>query len=299
MKKKKNIGLLKVLLSERKPLIEGKDNPVLDYEFFHNYFNGDCEKYLRYVTDNNIAEDQRELNDLADSINCESVYMKIMYEKNPEHVINEIKESFRYDIVDDNRLLLDRSDLADFIRPDYLAGILDDFGLFEDWYPEFENDEIEDALNDEEKNKLSKMMGKDTFDFNDLEDSDIIDELKNIYLWAYRQASEDEVFEKVMSDIKSYFKTDDIKFDENKDGKLLSINIDNFLNDIVHDYYTNGIYEDFDVFAECSNFVCFISEMINYDDNYSTIDSVSLDYFWPDSRNVEELFHEYFKQEIG
>lgn len=299
MKKKKNIGLLKVLLSERKPLIEGKDNPVLDYEFFHNYFNGDCEKYLRYVMDNNIAEDQRELNDLADSINCESVYMKIMYEKNPEHVINEIKESFRYDIVDDNRLLLDRSDLADFIRPDYLAGILDDFGLFEDWYPEFENDEIEDALNDEEKNKLSKMMGKDTFDFNDLEDSDIIDELKNIYLWAYRQASEDEVFEKVMSDIKSYFKTDDIKFDENKDGKLLSINIDNFLNDIVHDYYTNGIYEDFDVFAECSNFVCFISEMIDYDGNYSTIDSVSLDYFWPDNRKVEELFHEYFKQEIG
>lgn len=39
MKIKKNIGLLRVLLSERKTLIEGKENIVLDYEFFHNYFN--------------------------------------------------------------------------------------------------------------------------------------------------------------------------------------------------------------------------------------------------------------------
>lgn len=300
MKIKKNIGLLRVLLSERKSLIEGKENPVLDYEFFHNYFNGNCEKYLRYVMDNNIAEDKRELNDLVDSINCESVYMKMMYEKNPESVINQIKEIFRYDIVDDNRLLLDKKDLADFLRPDYLAGILDDFGMFEDWYPEFENDEIEDALNDEEKNKLSKMMGKESFDFDDLEGTDLLEELKNIYLWSYRQTSEDEVFERVMSDIKSYFKTDDIKFDENKNSKLLSINIDNFLIDIVHDYYTNELHEDFDVFSECSNFVCFLSEMMDYDgDRYTTIDSVSLDYFWPDSRNVEELFHEYFKQEIG
>ena len=151
MKRKKNIGLLRVLLSERKSLIEGKEDKVLDYEFFHNYFNGDCEKYLRYVMDNNIAEDEREIYDLTDSIGCESVYMKIMYEKNPESVTNQIKEMFRYDIVDDNRLLLDKSDLANLLRPDYLAGILDDSGLFEDWYPEFENDEIENVLNDEEK----------------------------------------------------------------------------------------------------------------------------------------------------
>jgi hypothetical protein len=301
VKRKKNIGLLRVLLSERKSLIEGKESPVLDYEFFHNYFNGDCEKYLRYVMDNNIAEDKRELYDLTDSIGCESVYMKMMYEKNPESVINQIKEIFRYDIVDDNRLLLDKKDLADFLRPDYLANILADFGLFEDWYPEFENDEIENALNDEEKNKLSKMMGKESFDFDDLEDTDLLGELKNTYLWAYRQASEDEVYERVMKDIKNYFQTDDVKFDEDSKGNhLLSIKIDKFLKDIVHDYYTNGIYEDFDVFAECSNFVCFLSEMIDYDgDRYTTIDSVSLDYFWPDSRKVEELFHEYFDQEIG
>lgn len=300
MKRKKNIGLLRVLLSERKSLIEGKEDKVLDYEFFHNYFNGDCEKYLRYVMDNSIAEDERELYDLTDSIGCESVYMKIMYEKNPENVINQIRELFRYDIVDDNRLLLDKKDLADFLRPDYLAGILDDFGMFEDWFPEFENNEIEDALNDEEKNKLSKMMGKESFHFNDLEDTDLLSELENIYSWSYRQAAEDEVYERVMRDLKEYFQTEDIKFDEGGKGeKLLSIKIDTFLNNIIHDYYTNELHEDFDVFSECSNFVCFLSEMIDYDDRYGTIDSISLDYFLPDSRNVEELFHEYFKQEIG
>lgn len=250
--------------------------------------------------DNNIAEDERELYDLTDSIGCESVYMKIRYEKNPENVINQIKENFSYDIVDDNRLILDKDDLTNLLRPNYLANILADFGLFEDWYPEFENDEIEDVLNDEEKNKLSKMMGKESFDFDDLEDTDLLVELKNIYLWAYRQASEDEVFEKVTSDIKYYFQTDDIKFDEDSKGnRLLSIKIDKFLKNIVHDYYTNELHEDFDVFAECSNFVCFLLEMIDYDNTYNTIDSVSLDDFWPDSRKVEELFHEYFKQEIG
>jgi hypothetical protein len=299
VKRKKNIGLLRVLLSERKTLIEGKESPVLDYEFFHNYFNGDCEKYLRYVMDNNIAEDKRELNELVDSINCESVYMKIMYEKNPESVTNQIKEMFRYDVVDDNRLLLDKDDLTSLIRPDFLASILDDFGMFEDWYPHVDDDDVENVLNDKEKGILSKMMGKETFDFDDLRDTDLLEELKNIYLWSYRQASEDEVFERVMNDIKYYFKTDDIKFDDNKNSKLLSINIDKFLNDMVHDYYTNGAYEDFDVFAECSNFVCFLEQMRDYDsDHYGNIETINLDYFYPDRSGVEELFHEYFDQEI-
>ena len=298
MKRKKNIGLLRVLLSERKTLKEGKEI-VLDYEFFHNYFNGDCEKYLRYVMDNNIAEDKIELNELVDSINCESVYMKIMYEKNPESVTNQIKEMFRYDIVDDNRLLLDKDDLTSLIRPDFLASILDDFGMFEDWYPHVDDDDVENVLNDKEKGILSKMMGKETFDFDDLRDTDLLEELKNIYLWSYRQASEDEVFERVMNDIKYYFKTDDIKFDDNKNSKLLSINIDKFLNDMVHDYYTNGAYEDFDVFAECSNFVCFLEQMRDYDsDHYGNIETINLDYFYPDRSGVEELFHEYFDQEI-
>lgn len=300
MKRKKNIGLLRVLLSERKKLTENKEI-VLDYNFFHNYFNGDCEKYLRYVIDNNLTEDERDLIDIVDSINCESEYFKIMYEKKPENVINDFKEYFSYDIVDDGRLFLDRDDLTKLIRPNYLAGILDDFGLFDDWYPEVENDEIENVLNDEEKNKLSKMMGKETFDFDDLGDTDLLEELKNIYLWAYRQAAEDEVYGYIMRDIRSYFKTDDIKFDEDRQGnRMLSIKIDNFLKDIVDDYYTNGVYEDFHVFSECSNFVCFLSEMIDYyGDRYSTIDSVNIDNFWPDNRKVQELFHEYFDQEIG
>jgi hypothetical protein len=293
-------GLIKVLLTDRKKLLESYSNNVFDIEFFQNYFNEDCESYLQYIIDNKLSEDRSKFLDLAESVGCEQAGMKIMYDEDPEYVINEIRELFRYDIVDDNRLVLDRGDLADILRPDYLAGILDDDGLFEDWFPEIDVDEINDILNDEEKNKLSKMMGKDTFYFDDLKDSDLLQELVNINNWAYRQAAEDEVYERIMKDLKNYFQTDDIKFDEDSKGRrLLSIKIDTFLKNIVHDYYTGILYEDFDVFSECSNFFCLLSEMIDYDDEYSIIDSVNLDYFYPNQKTVEELFHEYFKQEIG
>lgn len=293
-------GLIKVLLTDRKKLLESYSNNVFDIEFFQNYFNEDCEKYLQYILDNNYLEDRSKFLDLASSVGCEQFGMKLMYTEDSEYIINEIRELFRYDIVDDGRLLLDKQDLANIIRPDYLASILDEEGLFEDWFPEIENNQIEDILNDEEKNKLSKMMGKESFDFYDLKDSDLLQELINIYSWSYRQASEDEVFERVMSDIKSYFKTDDIKFDADSKGRqLLSIKIDRFLNDIVHDYYTNGTYEDFDLFSECSNFVCFLNEMRDYDDSYHNLETMYIDNFYPDYRRVEDLFHEYFTQEIG
>lgn len=300
MKKKKNIGLLRVLLTNRNKLLESYSNNVFDIEFFQNYFNEDCEKYLQYIMNNKLLEDRNEFLEQAESVGCEQFGMKLLYEEDSKYVVNQIKELFRYDIVDDGRLLLDKQDLANIIRPDYLASILDDYGLFEDWFPEIGVDEIKDILNEEEKNKLSKMMGKESFDYNDLKDTDLLSELENIYSWSYRQASEDEVFERIMKDLENYFQTDDIKFDEGRDGrKLLSIKIDTFLNNIIHDYYTGNVYEDFDVLLECSNFFCFLSEMIDYDDRYSTIDSISLDYFWPDSSKVEDLFHEYFEQEIG
>lgn len=300
MKNQRKKGLIKVLLTDRKKLLESYSNNVFDIEFFQNYFNEDCESYLQYILDGKLLTDKSELLDLAESLGCEQSYMKIIYDEDSEYVVNEIRELFRYDIVDDGRLILDKQDLANLIRPDYLAGILDEDGLFEDWFPEFENDDIKDVLNDEEKNKLSKMIGKESFDFDDLKDSDLLQELINIYSWAYRQASEDEVFERVMSDIKSYFKTDDIKFDEDSKGQqLLSIKIDRFLNDIVHDYYKNGTYKDFDVLSECNNFVCFLVEMRDYDDSYHNLETIYLDNFYPDLRGVEKLFHEYFNQEIG
>ena len=300
MKNRGKKGLIKVLLTDRKKLLESYSNNVFDIEFFQNYFNEDCKRYLQYIIDNNLLEDKSKFLDLAESVGCEQYGMKKLYEEDSEYVINEIRQLFTYDIVDDGRLLLDKSDLANIIRPDYLSGILDDYGLFEDWFPEIGVDEIKDILNEEEKNKLSKMMGKKSFDYDDLKDTDLLSELENIYSWSYRQAADDEVYERVMKDLKNYFQTDDIKFDEGGDGqKLLSVKIDTFLNNIIHDYYTGNVYEDFDLFSECSNFFCFLSEMIDYDDRYSTIDSVSLDYFWPDSGKVEDLFHEYFSQEIG
>ncbi len=300
MKNQRKKGLIKVLLTDRKKLLESYSNNVFDIEFFQNYFNEDCESYLQYILDGKLLKNRSELLDLAESMGCEQSCMKILYDEDSEYVINEIRELFRYDIVDDGRLVLDKDDLANLIRPDYISSILDDGGLFEDWFPEFENDEIKDVLNDEEKNKLSKMMGKESFDFDDLEDSDLLQELVNIYSWAYRQAADDEVLERVMGDIQEYFKTDDIKFDQDHNGHtLLSIKIDNFLNDIIHDYYKNGTYKDFDVLSECNNFFCFLAEMRDYDDSYHNLETIYLDNFYPDHRGVEKLFHEYFNQEIG
>jgi len=277
VKNKGKKGLIKVLLTDRKKLLESYSNNVFDIEFFQNYFNEDCEKYLQYILDNNYLEDRSKFLDLASSVGCEQFGMKLIYTEDSEYIINEIRELFRYDIVDDGRLLLDKQDLANIIRPDYLASILDDYGLFEDWFPEISVDEIKDILNEEEKNKLSKMMGKESFDYNDLKDTDLLSELENIYSWSYRQAADDEVYERVMKDLKNYFQTDDIKFDEGGDGqKLLSIKIDDFLNNIIHDYYTGNAYEDFDLFSECSNFFCFLSEMIDYDDRYSKDNNINI-----------------------
>ena len=124
-------GLIKVLLTDRKKLLESYNNNVFDIEFFQNYFNEDCESYLQYIIDNKLSEDKSEFLELAESVGCEHVGMKLIYYEDADYIINDIKELFRYDIVDDNRLILDKQDLANLIRPDYLAGILDDFGMFE------------------------------------------------------------------------------------------------------------------------------------------------------------------------
>ena len=302
MKHKKNIGLIKVLLTDRKTLKEGYSNEVFDIEFFQNYFNEDCELYLRHVIKNNLTEDYNELWSLSESIGCESTCMKLLYEKDSGYVVNEIKELFKYDIVDKgSRLILDKDDLGILFDNGYYKSILDEGGIFDDWYPDVLMDDIEGALNEEEKSELAKLMNKETFDFNDLkEESDLIDQLENIYGWAIRQAGEDELNDSLMKSLQEYFKTKDIIFDHTTKGELiLSIDVKNFLEDIVFDYFTDGIHEDIDILADCSNFVCFIEHMIDYHNHYTKIPTPYLDYFYPDHRTIEDLFHEYFNQEIG
>ena len=53
-------GLIKVLLTDRKKLLESYSNNVFDIEFFQNYFNEDCESYLQYIIDNKLSEDKSE-----------------------------------------------------------------------------------------------------------------------------------------------------------------------------------------------------------------------------------------------
>lgn len=300
MKVKKNIGLIKVLLTDRKTLKESYSNEVFDLEFFQNYFNEDCELYLRHIIKNNLTENHDELWSLSESIGCESTCMKLLYEKDSEYIVNEIKDMFKYDIVDDNRLILDKDDLSNLFDNSYYASMLNEDGIFDNWYPDVSIDDIEEALNEEEKSILAKLMNKETFDFNDLKESDIIDQLENIYGWAIKQSGEDEMTDSLIKSLKEYFKTEDIIFDHTSKGEpILSINVKNFLENIIYDYFKDGIHEDVDILYECSNFVCFIEHMIDYHNHYTKIETRSLDYYYPDHKLIEELFHEYFDQEIG
>lgn len=288
------------MLTDRKKLLESYSNNVFDIEFFQNYFNEDCEKYVRYVLDNKLIEDKDEVEELAESVGCENILLKILYEEDSQYVVNQIKGQFRYDIVDDGRLILDKDDLGILFDNSYYSSMLDMEGIFDDWYPDVLMNDIEEVLNEEEKSILAKLMNKETFDFNDLKDTDLLTQLENIYSWAIKQAGEDEIENSLMKSLQEYFKTKDIIYDETTKGeRILSIDVKNFLEDIVFDYFTDGIHEDVDILADCSNFVCFIEHMIDYHNHYTKIQTPSLDYFYPDHRTIEDLFHEYFSQEIG
>ena len=287
-------------MTDRKKLLESYSNNVFDIEFFQNYFNEDCEKYVRYVLDNKLIEDKDEVEELAESVGCENILLKILYEEDSQYVVNQIKGQFRYDIVDDGRLILDKDDLGILFDNSYYSSMLDMDGIFDNWYPDVLMNDIEEALNEEEKSILAKLMNKETFDFNDLKDTDLLTQLENIYSWAIKQAGEDEIENRLMKSLQEYFKTKDIIYDETTKGeRILSIDVKNFLEDIVFDYFTDGIHEDVDILADCSNFVCFIEHMIDYHNHYTNIETPSLDYFYPDHRTIEDLFHEYFSQEIG
>lgn len=298
MKNKKNIGLIKVLLSKKQPLLE-RSKRMYDLEFFQNYFNEDCEKYLRYVIkDENLRP--IDVFEFTSTIGCDEAAYRIIYETNPEFVIQDIKSMFRYDLVDDGeRLGLDTPDLMNLIRPDYVGNsILSEYSLFEDYFPDVSDRFLESVLTDREKMVLSKKSGIKTFEYDKINE-DLINEAKNLLSWSIRDVAENEYLSIVMKDIGTYFKTNDIKFEESGKGEmLLTINIENFIKEILDDYF-NNISEETDLLYECSNFFCFFTYMIQYSDNYDFIYTNDFNDFQPDEKEVETLFHERFEDEIG
>ncbi len=290
--------MIKVLLSKKQPLLE-RSKRMYDLEFFQNYFNEDCEKYLRYVIkDENLRP--IDVFELASTIGCDEAAYRIIYETNPEFVIQDIKSMFRYDLVDDGeRLALDTPDLMNLIRPDYVGNsILSHDSFFEDYFPDVSDRFLESVLTDREKMVLSKKSGIKTFEYGKINE-DLINEAKNLLSWSIRDVAENEYLSIVMKDIGTYFKTNDIKFEENGKGEmLLTINIENFIKEILDDYF-NNISEETDLLYECSNFFCFLAYMIEYSDNYDFIYTNDFNDFQPDEKEVETLFHERFEDEIG
>lgn len=298
MKNKKNIGLIKVLLSKKQPLLE-RSKRMYDLEFFQNYFNEDCEKYLRYVIkDENL--NSIDVFELASTIGCDEAAFRIIYETNPEFVIQDIKSMFKYDLVDNGkRLALDTPDLMNLIRPDYVGNsLLGDYGLFEDYFPDISDSYLESVLTEREKMVLSKKSGIKTFEFDKI-DKGLINEVQNLLSWSIRDVAEDEYMSMVMKDIGTYFKTDDIKFEEGYKGEmLLTVNIENFIKEILDDYF-NNVSKETDLIYGCTNFFCFLTNMIDYSDNYDFIYTNDFNDFYPDEKRVETTFHQRFEDEIG
>jgi len=276
-------GLIKVLLSE-----EDK-NPVLGYSFFENYFNEDCKEYINYLDRNKVFDSFEKLIEYAFKIGCEGSMLRIMFEEHYEELYNEIRTNLRYDYdSNDNTITLDRSDLMDLLENKYLADVLDETGeIFTDYW-DVDIEEVKDIMNDRELEMLEK---------NPELEYDIL----NVYMWAYNQTADEEAYEEIVDGLKSFFSTDDVKFHMANNGKRFFI-IDgkSFLHNVIHDWFTNVEDDYLDELYECDSVSCILKLMIGEINGYEKISTkVGGNYYYPDSKILEDYFHSGFKDNIG
>jgi len=276
-------GLIKVLLSE-----EDK-NPVLGYSFFENYFNEDCKSYINYLNRNKVFDSFQKLIEYAFNIGCEGSMLRIMFEEHYEELYNEIKAGLRYDYdVNDNTITLDRGDLMDLLDNKYLADILDETGeIFTDYW-DVDIEQVKDIMNDRELEMLEK-------------NPKLEDEILNVYMWAYNQTADEEAYEDVVDGLKSFFSTDDVKFEMAKNGKrFFVIHGKKFLHNVMNDWFTNVEDDYLNELYECASVTCILRLMIGEINGYEKISTkVGGNYYYPDSKKLEDNFHDSFEANIG
>ena len=276
-------GLIKVLLSE-----EDK-NPVLEYSFFENYFNEDCKLYINYLDRNKVFDSFEKLIEYAFKIGCEGAVLRIMFEEHYEELYNEIRTNLRYDYdTNNNTITIDRSDLMDLLDNKYLADILDEGGeIFGDYWP-VDIEQVKDIMNDRELEMLEK-------------NPELKDEILNIYMWAYNQTADEEAYEEVVDGLKSFFSTDDVKFHMANNGKrFFIIHGKSFLHNVIYDWFTNVEDDYLDELYECDSISCILELMVGEFRGYEKISTkVGGSYYYPDSKKLEDNFHDSFKANIG
>lgn len=281
MKIKNNKGLIRVLLSEQ------KDKGLLSLDFFENYFNEDCDKYLKYLKETGTISDLNELYDFARDMECRPSYvLRLMYEENPNNIVDKIIRQIRYDYID-GMIYLNKEDLIDMLVPDWLwTVVFDDY----DNYDPFDMDDLEldEFLNDREKKIIE-------------DEPKLKESAKNALMWAQVREWKDRILNTVMNAIKEHFKTDKIFFDEGSKGDLLiKFKGRRYIEDTVKKWFEFEEDKYLDEIFDCSSVTCLYSLMINNLEGFEKIEPEGIFMYENyDLKKVEEYFHELFKEEIG
>ena len=281
-------GLITVLIKEE------KNKTKITLDFFKKYFNGDCDALVNYILskgDINEVDTQVFLR-----LDCLSDYLKKLFEKNPSDVVELITLQLNKDNYskENNRFYLTEDVLEDIMLENkYFSKILDDEEPFFDEWWEGDEEVIMDLLDEREK----EIVEREDISFEDLNE---------VYTRSYNQVMTDDATEEVLDKLKSFFQTNDIKFENRRIGNIanklvLSIDVEKFLNNSVIEYFNRVDESYYDELYNCLYFECLLEEMINVYGIYNQIEisDIGGKYYYPNSRKLEKYFHEFFKEYIG
>jgi hypothetical protein len=279
----KKKGLIEVLLSEETE----NEHIALSDNFFDNYFNGECEPYINYLSKNKIFDTDEELFQYIydkKSI-CENEIMVFLNKNNYEVLHNIILDNLSYHT--QGQIILDEDDLKKLFREEFVSEILSDFGLNIDTYFDVDIEDIKHIMNEEELEMLEK-------------NPDLEQNILNVYVNAYNDAMTDEIYENVIKGLKYFFQTEDVNIEENKRGdRFLLIDGSKFLKKAIKDLL-DELGEDYitEIF-ECGTVICIIEKLFDYDNEYEKISThFSSSYYYPDERKIKKNFHELFNDFI-
>lgn len=281
-------GLITVLIKEE------KNKTKITLDFFKKYFNGNCDALVNYILskgDINEVDTQVFLR-----LDCLSDYLKKLFEKNPSDVVELITLQLNKDNYskENNRFYLTEDVLEDIMLENkYFSKILDDEEPFFDEWWEGDEEVIMDLLDEREK----EIVEREDISFGDLNE---------VYIRAYNQVMTDDATEEVLDKLKSFFQTNDIKFENRRIGNIanklvLSIDVEKFLNNSIIEYFNRVDESYYDELYNCLYFECLLEEMINVYGIYNQIEisDIGGKYYYPNSRKLEKYFHEFFKEYIG
>lgn len=137
---------------------------------------------------------------------------------------------------------------------------------------------------------------------------DILYSLQDSYSNAYSEAERDAYYTKTISELESFFATDNLGYFSTKEGysfdkdgkkipkqnEIYLVNVTNIIKDFILETFRDRM-SDFDEYNDMDNFGSFESLLKEY---YEGNIRVYYDYVSPNYRDMESLFNEYFSDNI-